>query len=91
MRKKERGLLKLWKKQVIEIVDITFDQVYHFAGNMLSVKNKKGDEFLVMSQSAYNVLTDDQKESIEHYCNMLPVQVDTIEKIGGGSARCYDF
>ncbi len=71
-----------------EIVDITFDQVYHFAGNMLSVKNEKGDEFLVMSQSAYNVLTDDQKETIEHYCNMLPVQVDTIEKIGGGSARC---
>ena len=71
-----------------EIVDITFEQMNHFAGNMLSVCNNKGDEFLVMSQSAYDVLTDDQKEAIETYCQMLPVNIKTIETIGGGSARC---
>ena len=67
---------------------ITFDQVNHFAGNMLSVLNKDRQEYLVMSQSAFEVLTEDQKEAIESYCEMLPVSIKTIEAIGGGSARC---
>ncbi len=71
-----------------EIVDITFEQVCHFAGNMLSVYNHSGKEFLVMSQSAFNVLSTKQKDVLQNYSQLLPVNIGTIEKIGGGSVRC---
>ena len=44
-----------------EIVDITFEQMNHFAGNMLELKDSNGKQLLVMSKSAYDSLTDGQK------------------------------
>ncbi len=71
-----------------EIIDISLEQVCHFAGNMLTVCNSSGKEYLVMSQSAYCILTDEQKEALSYYNELLPVDITMIEKIGGGSARC---
>jgi len=71
-----------------EIVDISFGQMNHFAGNMLELKDAKGKHLLVMSQSAYESLTDNQKRQIEKYAELLPLPIKTIETIGGGSARC---
>src|SRR5258706_1235707 len=36
-----------------EIIDISFDQMNHFAGNMLQVENKNGEKLLVMSSQAF--------------------------------------
>jgi hypothetical protein len=41
-----------------EIINISFDQMNHFAGNMLEIKSVGGDALIVMSQSAYHSLTD---------------------------------
>ena len=71
-----------------EIIDVTLDQVIHFAGNMLSVFTKDGAELLVMSKSAYDVLSDEQREAIQCYCEPFPMDIKTIETVGGGSARC---
>jgi hypothetical protein len=38
-----------------QIIDISFNQMNHFAGNMLEVKNTDSDTLIVMSQSAYDV------------------------------------
>ena len=70
------------------IVDISFEQMNNFAGNMLEVKDDKGKHLLVMSKSAYDSLTDVQKVQIEAYAEPLPLSIKTIETIGGGSARC---
>ncbi len=70
-----------------EIIDISLEQVNQFAGNMITLNNKQAD-ITVMSQSAYNALTPDQLESISFYSEICPMNVSTIEKIGGGSARC---
>ena len=67
-----------------EVVDITFDQMNSFAGNMLLVRN----DLLVMSQSAHRSLTKTQKLALEKYCELLPFAIPTIETVGGGSARC---
>jgi hypothetical protein len=40
-----------------EIIEITFDQMNHFAGNMLEVKNKADETLVVMSQAAFRSLT----------------------------------
>lgn len=70
-----------------EIIPITETQMHQFAGNMLQVGGL-GQSYLVMSQTAYNSLTEDQISKIENYNPILPVKIDLIEKLGGGSARC---
>lgn len=71
-----------------EIIDISEEQMHRFAGNMLQVENKEGDLLLVMSQSAYDSLTEAQRQKLSSYNEIIPVAIPTIEKYGGGSARC---
>ena len=86
---KDREVLtQLFKQTQKEIIPITFDQLYAFAGNMLQVKNEKGDTFLVMSSQAYHSLTDTQIRQIEAHTQILHSDLRTIETYGGGSARC---
>lgn len=71
-----------------EIIEISFDQMNRFAGNMLQVQNRKGDRYLVMSSQAYHSLTSEQIKRIEAYHPILHSDITTIETNGGGSARC---
>ncbi len=70
------------------IVDITPDQMNHFAGNMLQVKNREGMRYLVMSDAAYKSLTPAQVQVLSAFNPILHPVLDTIETNGGGSARC---
>ncbi|PJA09801.1 MAG: amidinotransferase [Flavobacteriales bacterium CG_4_10_14_0_2_um_filter_32_8] len=70
-----------------EIIDISLAQVNHFAGNMLTLQSPKG-KIVVLSQNAYNSLTQAQIRKLENYCTLIPIDVNTIETIGGGSVRC---
>ena len=69
-----------------EIIEITEDQKYRFAGNMLQLMGDK--KYLVMSKSAHESLTENQIERIEKYNPIISSSLDTIESCGGGSARC---
>lgn len=55
---------------------------------MLQVQNKEGEKFLVMSQTAYQSLNQEQIAAIEKYCEIIYSDLNTIEVNGGGSARC---
>lgn len=70
------------------IIAITLDQMNHFAGNMLQVNNATGKKFLIMSSQAYRALTPEQVSAIEAFDSILHSSLDTIERNGGGSARC---
>lgn len=70
-----------------ELIEISQDQVDHFAGNMLQVGTSQ-DKFLVMSTAAYTSLGEDQIAAIEEHCPIIHSSLDTIEACGGGSARC---
>ncbi len=71
-----------------EIILITEEQVNNFAGNMLEVKGKNEERFLVMSESAYKSLTKKQITQLEAHVEIIHSSLDTIEACGGGSARC---
>lgn len=71
-----------------DVIRITKDQMHSFAGNMLQVKNNKGEKFLIMSQTAFDSLYDDQKEELSSRCKLLPISIPTIEQVEGGSVRC---
>lgn len=71
-----------------EIMDISFSQMNHFAGNMLALKDGAGNDLLALSQSAYDSLLVSQRHTLEKYCTLIPLAIPTIETIGGGSVRC---
>ncbi len=71
-----------------EVVEISREQVLQFAGNMLEVEVADGPPLMVMSRSAYDSLTKDQLYIIKKYNKIVYLPLSTIEKFGGGSARC---
>jgi hypothetical protein len=79
-------VLETLSKTGKEIIEITESQKHRFAGNMLQVMGDK--PYLVMSNSAYSSLTEEQKAAIEKHCPIIYSSLDTIEACGGGSARC---
>lgn len=87
--KKERKMVvEHIKKDGREVIAITEEQMYQFAGNMLQVLGADDKRFMVMSSAAFKSLRQDQIEAIEKHCPILHSPLDTIETCGGGSARC---
>ena len=71
-----------------EIISITREQMLAFAGNLLQVRNTKGEKLIVLSQTALDAFTDQQKQRLMAHAKLLPIAVPTIEKVEGGSVRC---
>lgn len=70
------------------VIEITLDQVKKFLGNTLELKGSDGKNFIAMSTTAYNSLTEEQKKAIEKETEILAADISTIEFYGGGSVRC---
>lgn len=87
--KKERKMvLESLRSTGKEVILLTEAQINNFAGNMLQVLGSNNQEYLVMSQAAYESLTPKQIETLEKHNPILTANLDTIEACGGGSARC---
>jgi hypothetical protein len=71
-----------------DIIRISKEQMHCFAGNMLQVRNNKGEKILVMSQTAFDSLNDEQKEDLSARNKLLPISTPVIEQTDGGSVRC---
>lgn len=84
----KRSVIETLQDTKKEIIEISFDQMNRFAGNMLQVQNTSRERYLVMSSQAYNSLTAEQIKRIETYNSILHSDITTIETNGGGSARC---
>lgn len=70
-----------------EIIEISSKQLDCFSGNMIElIYNKKS--YLVMSETAFKSLSENQLSSINNYSEIIYSNVDTIESCGGGSVRC---
>ena len=71
-----------------KIIELSIAQMIQFAGNVLEVENTKGQAHLIMSEKAYQSLEAPQIQSISKSSKIISIPLDTIEKYGGGSARC---
>lgn len=81
------------RKSGREIVEIGYDEIERFAGNMLELATwdeALGDSrVLVLSASARDALTADAYGRLSACTDtLLVVPVPTIEKLSGGSVRC---
>jgi len=70
------------------LIKISREQMNQFAGNMMELRNNKGESILVMSRRAYDCLTPLQIRTVEQHSTIVSAPIDTIEKYGGGSVRC---
>lgn len=87
-KKERKNVLDHLKGDGKEIIDITEEQMHHFAGNMLQVAGRSEERYLIMSSAAYKSLRPDQIRTLEKYNPIVHSTLDTIEACGGGSARC---
>lgn len=71
-----------------EIIEISMEQMNHFGANVLEVNNIDNESCLIMSESAENTFTTDQKNVIKRYSKIVSSPLQSIEQAGGGSARC---
>ncbi|MCB1533081.1 MAG: amidinotransferase [Alphaproteobacteria bacterium] len=73
----------------IEVVDLTQDQLNNFCGNAIEIQTNEKEGVLLMSDTAYEALSQEQKNIFEsYYSKIIHVDINTIERHGGGSARC---
>lgn len=71
-----------------EVITITLEQMHSFCCNCIELKNESGRKFIVMSAQAYHAFTEKQKSILIKYATIIYSSLNTIETIGGGSARC---
>lgn len=83
------GVLHALRSTGHEIVEISYDQMLCFAGNMLELQNNRGESVVVMSKTAFDSLLPAQRLQLQLLGGQLIVSdVPTIEQQGGGSVRC---
>ena len=69
------------------IVDLSFEQMHSFAGNMLELRTRTGGTVIAMSDTARRSLTTAQRAALESCASIVSVSIPTIEHLGGGSVR----
>jgi hypothetical protein len=88
VEKEKRALVEQLEATGKEVISITESQVENFAGNMLQVKSITGEPKIVMSGAAFASLSEAQKSALQKHGKLVYSDLETIETLGGGSARC---
>lgn len=89
--KKDQDKIKsLLKNTGRIIIEISFKQMTNYCANCLQVTNRKNQQVLCLSKTAYDAYTNQQKTLLESFCNggFAVIDYSTIEYLGGGSVRC---
>ena len=72
-----------------EVVELSSEQIEEFCGNAIEAKNEDDELFLIMSSRAFKALNQEQiNKLLTSYKEIIHSDIPTIEKYGGGSARC---
>ena len=71
-----------------EVVSLSYAQLDAFAGNMLELRNNRGERVLAMSRRALDSLDKDQRAALEANGRIVSAPIDNIESSAGGSVRC---
>ncbi|MDX1499739.1 MAG: arginine deiminase-related protein [Woeseiaceae bacterium] len=86
--KQREAVLGQLKETGHEVVELGYQQLEAFAGNMLELKRKDGGRVLAMSTQARAALDAQQLERAVSNGDVVTAPIDTIEASGGGSVRC---
>jgi hypothetical protein len=84
----QEKLLESFSNTGHKVIAISFEQLKLFAGNMMEVKARSGEHFVLLSQKAFHSLLPGQLDALSRFVEPIPVNIPTIETYGGGSVRC---
>ncbi|MCW5898128.1 MAG: amidinotransferase [Flavobacteriales bacterium] len=83
-----------------QVIPITLEQMHRYVGNMLELSSALSvvgpasagqpttANHILLSQTAFEALTTDQRQALQSHARLVPVSIPTIEAVGGGSVRC---
>ena len=84
----QNRLVKRLEKLGKTIIDISFEQVKHFCGNIIEVSNTKQNNFWVMSSNAFTHFNEKQLLLLTKNNSIVHSPIPVIETVGGGGVRC---
>ncbi len=70
------------------LIELSYAQMRRFAGNMLELLNGSRQAYWAMSSQAFGALTDAQRAVLGEGHPIVHADLEAIEQLGGGSARC---
>lgn len=83
------GVLSALRGSGHEVIELTHEQMNHFAGNVLELTTAVGEHVIALSERAFKVLSAEQRARLEALGGRLvTAAIPTIETLGGGSVRC---
>ena len=89
IKEEHRDYVKKKVAQFHDVVELSAEQIENFCGNAIEAKNNDNELFLILSSTAYKALNQSQIDKLlESYKDIIHSDIPTIEKYGGGSARC---
>jgi hypothetical protein len=84
---RERVLAQL-RAHKRDVIEISLAQAEHsFCANLLQLRNDRDGHIIALSQSAFDGFSGEQKQVLAQHGELLALKIDTIENVGGGSAR----
>jgi hypothetical protein len=84
----QERLLESFSSTEHKVIAISFAQTKAFAGNMIEVKTRNNEPVVLLSQTAFDSLLPGQLNAISQFAELLPLEISTIQTVGGGSVRC---
>lgn len=82
-----RGVRRRMLDSGLALLELRWDQVCRFAGNMLFLQGNCGP-VIAMSASAWTCLDETQRRLLAAHGEPVVADIATIERYGGGSVRC---
>ena len=87
-RSEKKMLIEKLEENGRKLFSISLKQTYSFCGNILHLISTKGNKIIVLSKTAFEGFDAEQKIQLSKFGKLVIVEIPTIEKVGGGSARC---
>ncbi len=81
------AVFSVLRKTGHDIVDISLQQMLRFAGNSLEL-SPAGGRVIALSTAAWHSLDREQRRVLEAHGGIVPVDISTVERFGGGGVRC---
>lgn len=70
------------------LIEISWQQLGEFCANVLEVRARNGTPVIAMSERALRGFSREQRAVLEDFGELVAAPLDTLEALGGGSARC---
>ena len=83
-----KKLQEAFETSGLEVLRLEPLQLDKFAGNMLCLKNTRGENLIFMSETARQSLKQEQVAFLEKKSKLMVARIPIIEQTGGGSVRC---